>query len=276
MEQKRTKVSKNKRSKQVKLDALLPYGEDAFVILDDVPRFELDYFGPQNEVDIARNRAGNHLTLLLNDLESWLSNLRKKVDDDSLTNLANAGDWSLEIYSKTFLSRPDIKALALATVDKTKWPTVHWFANELSGSDTLQVFAKKEHLSLLLPPSPVISKRLQLFGLGFRISNHRIGVPPYQPNLVLSMLNLVTVGPAGLPQIEGYGICSLETDSYVHFLHSEVFPITDELLSNVRAAKYTKRTKKSALKEAQFRYDQARYEQDYRINIDTMPRPRAI
>lgn len=283
MEQKRTKFSKNKRNKQVRpeprLDDLLPYGDDADLIMSEG---ELERFNRQvnnimaasslsNTVTTARQNAGAHLTILLDDLEAWLSDLTKKVDEKVLANLPDTGDWSLEIYSKAFLSRPDIKALSLATVDVTKWPTVLWFADQ--PSETLRVFAKKEQLPSLLPPSPVVSKRLQLFGLAFRISNQRVKVPPYQPNLVLSMLNLVTFGPAGLPQIKDHGICSLETESYVHFLHSAVFPISEQLLSNVRAAKYTKRTKKSAWKEAQFLYDQALYEQSYRINIETTPGP---
>jgi hypothetical protein len=242
---------------------------------------KLDYLSDSSDPSptfVARERAGLYFTLLLDDLETWFSELGEHLSAGKLDYCAMTHDsWELTIWAPQFWALPEIQALELDNIDNEKWPRVNNVAHCGQVGVPLCCWAPKENLIYLLPSNPIISKRLQLFGLRFCITgNNSKPSPPKSNTLVLSFLKLLTDGPSSLLRIEDPAFSayvgerrSLANEDFVNFLYSHVFPVPNALVHKLDARRRTKETRKARLQEAKMLYKQARIELEFGIDFQS-------
>lgn len=170
----------------------------------------------------GRELAGPMLQYLTEDLFGWFKRLTWRETD-------YVGKWMLQIDWSTFLKRADIVRLDLESLAKKEG--LERLFDNAARSAANPLIARANDPLMLLPEHPESTKRLQLFGLNFRIvhkTDDANGKIPFTENFTARILNLLEKRTANLFPVKDNDGGTLGVDladpKYVHQLHELLFP----------------------------------------------------
>lgn len=174
----------------------------------------------------GRELAGPVLQYLTEDLFGWIKKLKGDVANNATGKCMLAIEWF------TFLNRPDVMRLDLKALAEKEGIAAMF---DLKKIGTVPLCAFSDDPFSLLPDRPEITKRLQLFGLNFRIvqPTEEARTAPFEENMSARILNLIEKGTSNLFPVRSLSGEFLPTDlgnpDYVIRLYNLLYPahVTD-------------------------------------------------